>query len=185
MPGYTFFITNDERVCTRSSPRKEPFTISARSFCVGNYEKEKDVHFQMLQDTSFSMVTPPEGNVKFNIVAIQNWVNGFGGGNEAWQKKEILGGRGGTTILTFQGKIADNLYSSGNILRLNSSYTYDFVRKMIPHERTGLPDELIEKICEYLANVTLELSVHKYENQLYISNPCFSIEKKYLRQLLM
>ena len=177
MSDYTFYITNDERVCSRSSTRNEEITVSASPFCVGNYEKEKDVYFQMLQDTSFSMVTSPEGKVKFNIVAMRNWPR-------SWQKQQILKGYG-KKILTFEGKIADNWYSFGNVIRLNSSHTFATVRDLFSHEKTGLPDELIEKICNYLGNVTLELSVHDYKNDIYISNPCFSIEKKYLRKLLM
>ena len=175
--GYLFYIVNNEKVSKRigTSDKQLDYTISGTTFCLADLGDS--VTLQMLKDTYFSMITSKNSEVEFEIVAAEGMAN---------QKSNILDYYNNNThysniypILKFRGNIGDCI--KDRRLRLTNNCSFDELKSVLTD---NLPDELILEIHKYLNNVTLEMSVHDYENELYISNPVFDISKTYLRQLI-
>ena len=175
--GYLFYIINNEKVSTRiETPDKRlDYTISGTTFCLADLGDS--VSLQMLKDTYFSMITSKNSEVEFEIVATEGLAN---------HKSNILDYYNNKVhydniypILKFRGNIGDNIKDGR--LTLTNQCSFEELKAVLTD---NLPDELILEIQKYLNTVTLEMSVHDYENDLYISNPTFDISKTHLRELI-
>lgn len=176
--GYLFYIVNNETVSSRigaSSDKQLDYTISGRTFCLADLGDT--VSLQMLKDTYFSMITSKQSNVEFEIVVAR------GEGNH---KNNILDFYNNGIfhsniypILKFRGNIGENIRDRQLIL--NSECSFEEVKACL---KDNLPDELILEIYKHVNNVKIELSVHDYQGNLYISNPVVDIKKSFLKDLI-
>ena len=177
MAGYLFYIVNNEKVSKRigTSDKQLDYTISGTTFCLSDLGNS--VTLQMLKDTYFSMISSKNSEVEFEIVAAEGMAN---------HKSNVLDYYNNNThysniypILKFRGNIGDNIKDGR--LTLTNQCSFAELKKILT---SNLPDELILEIQKYLNTITLEMSVHDYENDLYISNPVFDLSKTHLRELI-
>ena len=174
MTAYRFFITNNERVNSRVAPRDKPITFSSRSFMTSKGEAGYHL-FQLISDLHFSMVSPKDGEVEYDIVAFTS--------DKSKSVAELdYFSEDCKKILKFKGKIEDNIsFHYGKNLILNSSISRAFLTNIF---QGILPQELIDYIYEMTDNVELELIINDYYGNYYISNPSFKIKTKYLKALV-
>lgn len=150
---FKFYIINNENVSERINSSKDfDYTVSAFPFVK---TEGNDIILQMISDTHFSIITNPDKNLQFHIIAIKHTNN---------EKNKLA-------ILDCFNKNVDN----PNIKKI---MTFECnIEKCL--ECSGLV--IREK---YLNDVKMECSVHDHEHSIYISNPQITINKTRLSELL-
>ena len=174
MASYRFFISNNEQLPSRVNPRDEKYTVSTRSFLTTKIDP-RTLIFQMVSDLYFSMVSPKDGRVEYEIVA-------FKAENSKYYRDIDYFSPHCKKLIKFSGLIENNIFNEyGKIMVLNSVISYKDLEDILI---TFLPPELVEIIHKMTNNVKLELMVNDYQGNYYISNPSFTIKSSFLKSLL-
>lgn len=177
---FNLYLVNDESVCERINSKKHSdFTISSNGF-VSSDGLNDSIIFQMLKDTHFNIITSKTKKIEFHIVAVEHSLP-----NKKIKILEYFNENkkheGIKPIIKFSDSISNGLSHDEKILKLSSSYNFEFVKSVLDK---FLPDELILEVKKYLVPIEIEFMVNPYEGNLYISNPSFQIKKTLLRTLI-